>query len=87
MGCSKGGREPAEAWVSFAEAATAFGDPLSITIADPDHTVTETRFILIGRSRNDHLVVVAHMERGDTIRLISARPASRRERDRYEEGE
>jgi uncharacterized protein len=73
--------------VSFAEAATAFGDPLSITIADPDHSVTETRFILIGRSRNDHLVVVAHMERGDTIRLISARPASRRERDRYEEGE
>ena len=73
--------------VSFAEAATAFGDPLSITIADPDHSVTETRFILIGRSRNDHLVVVAHMERGETIRLISARPASRRERDRYEEGE
>ena len=73
--------------VSFGEAATAFGDPLSITIADPDHSVAEQRFILIGRSRNDHLVVVAHMERGDTIRLISARPASRRERDRYEEGE
>ena len=73
--------------VSFGEAATAFSDPLSITIADPDHSEAEERFILIGRSRRDHLVVVAHVERGETIRLISARPASRRERDRYEEGE
>ena len=47
--------------VSFGEAATAFGDPLSITIADPDHSVAEQRFILIGRSRNDHLVVVAYV--------------------------
>jgi uncharacterized DUF497 family protein len=72
--------------VSFGEAATAFGDPLSITIADPDHSVAEQRFILIGRSRNDHLVVVAYVERGETIRIISARPASRRERITYEEG-
>jgi uncharacterized DUF497 family protein len=73
--------------VSFAEAATAFEDPLSITIPDPDHSAAEERFILIGRARRDHLVVVAHVERSDTIRIISARPASRRERDRYEEGE
>jgi uncharacterized DUF497 family protein len=73
--------------VSFAEAATAFEDPFSITIPDPDHSAAEERFILIGRARSDHLVVVAHVERGDTIRIISARPASRRERDRYEEGE
>jgi uncharacterized DUF497 family protein len=73
--------------VSFAEAATAFGDPLSLTIPDPDHSQDEDRFLLIGRSTQQHLVVVAHAERGDTIRIISARPASRRERIAYEEGE
>jgi len=73
--------------ISFAEAATAFADPLSITIADPDHSEDEERFLLIGRSDRQHLVVVAHVERGDIVRIISARPASRRERDIYEEGE
>ena len=73
--------------VSFAEAATAFGDPLSLTIPDPDHSQDEDRFLLIGRSTRQHLVVVTHAERGDTIRMISARRASRRERIAYEEGE
>ena len=73
--------------VSFPEAASAFGDPLSITIPDPDHSLDEEHFILIGRSIRQHLVVVAHVERGDTIRIISARTASRRERRFYEEGE
>lgn len=73
--------------VSFAEAATAFGDPLSITISDPDHSKDEERFLLIGKSTQQHLVVVAHVERGDTIRIISARPATRRERLVYEEGD
>ena len=73
--------------VSFAEAATVFGDPLSITISDPDHSEDEERFLLIGRSTRQHLVVVAHVERGDTIRIISARPATRRERLAYEEGD
>ena len=71
--------------VAFAEAATAFGDPLSLTIPDPDHSEDEGRFLLIGRSTRQHLVVVAHVERGDTVRLISARPATRRERIVYEE--
>jgi len=71
--------------IPFTEAATAFGDPLSVTIPDPDHSVDEEHFILIGRTVQ-HNVVVAHVERGDTIRLISARPASRRERIAYEEG-
>jgi uncharacterized DUF497 family protein len=73
--------------VSFAEAATAFQDPLSITIRDPDHSAHEERFILIGQSRQQHLVVVAHVERDETIRIISARPANRQERTSYEEGE
>jgi uncharacterized DUF497 family protein len=71
--------------VSFPEAATAFADPLSLTIPDPDHSVGEERFILIGQSERRRLVVVVHVERGDLIRLISARLATRRERKTYEE--
>jgi uncharacterized DUF497 family protein len=71
--------------VGFPEAATAFADPLSLTIPDPDHSVGEERFILIGQSERRRLVVVAHVERGDLIRIISARLATRRERKTYEE--
>ena len=71
--------------VSFPEAATAFGDPLSITIADPDHSVGELRFLLVGLSSRHRLVVVAHTEQGDEIRIINARPATRRERYAYQE--
>jgi uncharacterized DUF497 family protein len=71
--------------VGFPEAATAFADPLSLTISDPDHSVGEERFVLIGQSERRRLVVVAHVERGDLIRIISARPATRRERKTYEE--
>lgn len=73
--------------ISFAEAATAFADPHSVTIPDPDHSADEERFILIGQTGNVQIVVVAHVERGDIIRIISARPATRRERSFYEEGE
>ena len=59
--------------VSFIEAITAFGDPLSLTIADPDHSVVEARYVLIGRTRRDRLVVVVHTEHGERIRIISAR--------------
>ena len=71
--------------VSFEEAATVFGDPVSITIPDPAHSQTETRFIILGRSHQGRLLVVIHTERGDSIRIISARPASRRERKNYEQ--
>jgi uncharacterized DUF497 family protein len=72
--------------VSFEEAATAFGDPLSVSIVDPDHSSPdEARFLLLGHSSAGRLLVVAHTEAGDDIRLISARLASRRERQRYEE--
>lgn len=73
--------------VSFEEAVTAFGDPLSITIPDPPHSQSEDRFVLVGLSANSRLLVVVHAERGDdNIRIISARLASRRERIEYEEG-
>jgi uncharacterized DUF497 family protein len=71
--------------VGFPEAATAFADPWSATVSDPDHSASESRFILVGRSARQRLLVVAHVERGDTLRLISARLATRRERRRYEE--
>ena len=71
--------------VSFEEAATAFGDALSITVPDPDHSVGEHRFILIGRTHTGKTVVVAHSERRNRIRLISARRATRREMRAYEE--
>jgi len=58
--------------VSFPEAATAVGDPLSITIPDPEHSIGEARFVLLRLSYQGRLVVVAHAEAGDSIRLISA---------------
>lgn len=72
--------------VSFDEAATAFGDPLSITISDPDHSDDEERFVLLGASYTGRLIVVVHTERGERIRIISARLATRNERLKYEEG-
>lgn len=70
--------------VSFEEATTVFGDPMSLTIPDPVHSLVEDRFIILGRSNQQRLVVVSHTERGHNIRIISARPASRRERKTYE---
>jgi uncharacterized protein len=71
--------------LSFEEAATVFGDAASITIPDPVHSQMEMRFIILGRSNQRRLLVVIHTERGDNIRIISARQASRRERKQYEE--
>lgn len=70
--------------VSFEEATTVFGDAWSITISDPLHSIDEDRFIIIGCSCEHRLVVVIHTERGDNIRIISARLATRRERNFYE---
>ena len=71
--------------VSFDEATTVFRDPLSITIADPDHSVSEDRFIDVGMSHREQLLVVSYTERGNKIRIISARRATRAERKSYEE--
>jgi len=71
--------------VSFEEAVTAFGDPLSLTVPDPDHSAREARFVLIGHSDTGRLLVVVHTERPDQIRLITARIATRHERQTYEE--
>ncbi|HEX3988384.1 MAG TPA: BrnT family toxin [Verrucomicrobiae bacterium] len=72
--------------VGFEEATTVFGDPLSLTIPDPDHSEAEERRIVVGASHGGKLLVVVYTERGDNIRIISARKAGRRERKQYEEG-
>ena len=70
--------------ISFQEASTAFSDALSLTIPDPLHSEGEGRFVLLGQTSAGRLVVVVHVDRGAKIRLISARPASRKERRQYE---
>ncbi len=72
--------------VSFEEAATVFGDTLSLTISDPLHSEDEDRNVTIGYSNRRRLLVVVHAERGDAIRIISARLAEPRERRVYETG-
>jgi uncharacterized DUF497 family protein len=71
--------------VSFDEASTAFKDTLSLTIHDPLHSDEEDRFILIGNSYKNRLLVIVHLERGNIIRIISARKATKKERKQYEE--
>jgi uncharacterized protein len=71
--------------VSFEEASTVFDDPLSLTVPDPRHSVQERRFVIIGSSAVGRLLVVVHTDRGRTVRIVSARSATRRERKEYEE--
>jgi uncharacterized DUF497 family protein len=71
--------------VSFEEASSVIFDPLSATGDDPDHSVDEMRLVTFGVSSSGRLLVVAHADRGDAIRIISARPATRAERKLYEE--
>jgi uncharacterized DUF497 family protein len=71
--------------VSFQEAATIFGDPLSMTFPDPDHSVREGRYITIGQSNFGNVLMVSHTDRGKAIRLISARRATRREKESHNE--
>ena len=71
--------------VSFEDAATVFGDPLSGTFDDPDHSAEERRFVIIGMSENGRMLIVAHTDEGDVVRLISAREPTRGEREFYEE--
>ena len=71
--------------ISFEEAATVFGDPLSDTFDDPDHSAEERRFVIIGVSEKGRMLIVAHTDEGEVVRLISAREPTRKEREFYEE--
>jgi uncharacterized DUF497 family protein len=71
--------------VSFDDAKTVFDDDFFLVFADPDHSMEESRFIIIGQSKQGRLLVVAYTERSDTIRIISAREATPHERRDYAE--
>jgi uncharacterized protein len=72
--------------VSFQEATTAFDDALSVTFPDPDHSINESRYVMIGVSKSGQLLVVSHTDRESRIRIISARRATRQEKAFYAEG-
>ncbi|MBI5488041.1 MAG: BrnT family toxin [Deltaproteobacteria bacterium] len=71
--------------VRFSEAATVFGDPLAATAVDPVRSAREARFLTIGHARSGRLLIVAHVDRNGSVRLISARSVTPRERKAYEE--
>ena len=71
--------------VSFGEAVTVFGDPLSDTFDDPDHSVAERRFLTIGASDRGRMLIIAHTDNGKTVRIISAREPTTGEIKSYEE--
>ncbi len=73
--------------VSFHEGASVLADPLSITFHDPDHSVSEHRFVTVGLSHAGRVLMVAHTDSGDNIRIISARRTTKREQRHYEENE
>ena len=70
--------------VDFTEASTVFNDPLSVTYHDPDHSLDEDRYITIGLSVSNRLLIVAHTDRNEVTRIISAREVTSRERKLYE---
>lgn len=71
--------------VTFEEASTVFADPLSVTIQDPLHSLEEERSVTIGYSYRNRLLVIVHTDRENRIRIISARKATGKERQRHEE--
>jgi len=73
--------------VSFNEASTVFNDPLSVTFPDPDHSFGEERYVIIGLSSANRILIVPHTDRANRVRIISAREATRNERRFYEDGE
>ena len=83
---AKARSNPREHTVSFDEASTVFGDPLSLLMPDPDYSQGEEHYLVLGMSLHRRLLVVSHLERQPLTRLISARPATRSERRRYEQG-
>ena len=81
----KAKRNRAKHGVSFEEAVTVFDDPLYIDFFDPEHSDDENRFILVGRSNQQRILLVSYTEREDRARIISAREATKHERQEYEE--
>ena len=72
--------------VAFDEASTVFGDTLSITFPDSDHSIQEERYLIVGLSNKNRILVISHVYRSETIRIISARQSTKREQKFYECG-
>jgi uncharacterized DUF497 family protein len=83
---SKAERNLAKHGVSFEEARTVFDDPLYVDFYDPDHSEGEKRYLMVGESNQERLLIVSYTERENPIRIISAREVTRAEREAYEEG-
>ena len=81
----KANRNLAKHGISFDDAKTVFDDGFFLVFEDPDHSTEESRFIIMGQSKKGRLLVVAYTQRSDTIRIISAREATRHERRVYAE--
>ena len=81
---AKAGKNLKKHGIAFAEAATVLGDPLSETFPDPDHSLGEVRYVTVGWSAVGRLLVIGHTDRGDSIRIITARQATPHERKYYE---
>lgn len=73
--------------VSFPEATTVFDDDLSVAVPDPDHSLEEHRYIIVGSSHRGRSLIVGYTERGDRIRIITARELTSKERKAYEQGD
>jgi uncharacterized protein len=71
--------------VSFVEASTVFDDPLLITFLDVKHSIVEERYITLGLSNTNRLLLIAHTDENGVIRIISARKATKHEQRFYEE--
>ena len=84
---AKANRNIGKHGVTFEEASTVFDDPLLITVIDAEHSIGEDRYITIGRSHQDRLLLVAHADPMGRIRIISARPVTRREEQFYAESD
>jgi hypothetical protein len=72
--------------ISFEEAKTVFEDPLYLDFYDPDHSESEHRYIIIGKSSKGRILLISYTERGEKIRIISAREATKQELNAYQEG-
>ncbi|YAF94458.1 MAG: BrnT family toxin [Nodularia sp. CChRGM 3473] len=83
---NKAARNLSKHEVSFEEAKTVFDDPLYVDFYDPDHSEDEERYLIVGESNQGRLLIVSYTERGNSVRLISAREVTRTEREAYEEG-
>lgn len=83
---NKAARNLSKHGISFEEARTVFDDPLYVDFYDPDHSEDEARYLIVGASNQRRLLIVSYTERGDSIRLISAREVTRSEQKAYEEG-